>query len=593
MSDIPGISLVAEGEGDGSIVCSGAVPDAETDSVKRARCNQYRVALGSWLEATVRTRCSAREATFSDEKISVLFDGYLTDVVGAGARSTWTAEDLAALYRSGGTSFLPRLRGSYTGLIIDRQASIAYLFNDRAGSRPCFYRRGAGAAVAIGPEVQSLSRLPPAVTEIDWQAVTEFLIFGSYYQARTIFKDICKLPQGSVATLRLNSFDLARYWSLRFSPADEAHSESQLVEECDALLREAGRRMLRRVRNPVLLLSGGTDSRVILGVLRAEQADVAVASFGTDTGDDFEVAAKVAKACGLPLREYLMSLEAASSHFSPASIDGDCRAETVDTPSLGAFHVELAGSFDACINGDECFGWRKRVLTHESAFDAVGLFDLAAVNGLGDWFDRPIRRVLGEQIAATKGELRQACGDSEPNNLKDWLYYHSRLGNMLNAFSARRLRLYEQARPLIDEDVIDFVTRLPLAMREDKRLLRRVLELKYPQLYALGLSCRDSLPTAETFRKQFRVDPVLRDFVLTQLTERFDSRLAALVNPRRFGHFVSTVADGLVPTSRRRRWIKSIPGAWRALPPVRSRVHPVSLVLRMLQIQLYLHRDKA
>jgi len=101
---------------------------------------------------------------------------------------------------------------------------------------------------------------------------------------------------------------------------------------------------------------------------------------------------------------------------------------------------------------------------------------------------------------------------------------------------------------------------------------------------------KDSIPQVRTYRQLIPSQPELAEFIRGQFREHIDSRLAALFRPEELGRLInSMLAGGLYPVSSRIGW-QSVPASWRftARRYEGDLIHPVSIVLRLMQINLLL-----
>ena len=91
--------------------------------------------------------------------------------------------------------------------------------------------------------------------------------------------------------------------------------------------------------------------------------------------------------------------------------------------------------------------------------------------------------------------------------------------------AAANLRLFEQARPWLDEDLVDFLFSVPGTLRTDNRLTQKMLEMAHPDLAAIPFAQKDSIPQAHTYRQSISANPALGEFIRAQCNERLDPRL--------------------------------------------------------------------
>lgn len=546
--------------------------------------------LGDWLSAAVDSRDGPAHTHATHEAgVTVLFEGHLAAVASRLEPGAAPAAAVLAQYLESGLDCLSGLRGSYTGLILDARSNEASLFNDRRASRPLFWREAKDGALLVGPEAFDLAAAEPALREIDPVAVCEFVIFASCYNDRTLFPPIRKLPPGTVMRLRPGTVALRRYWEIRIDEDKPPRDEAACVEEALALFDQALRRLPARRSRPFLFLSGGIDSRVILASLRRAGLTLPAVTYGTPEGDDAPIARQLATHCGLPFTFYPIATDDPQRHFADAARRSDCRAETVDTPTLGPLLEQLGDAFDLSVQGDKSF-FGSHAATTAHALAAAGVFSFAAAPRLADMLEPATLRRARAEIDRTLSKMVTSGAAIDPQDLKDKIYYEQRLVNRQNAFSAINLRQLEQARPWLDEDLVDFLFALPGSLRRDKHINRRMLKKAHPDLAALPYAGRDSIPQAAAYRRDIPGNPALAEFVRSQFHELLDDRLAALFRPGALGPLADSLASGTPYPQPWVRWWHRLPSTWKisASRYRADRLHPVKIMLRLMQLNLYL-----
>ena len=547
---------------------------------------------GGWLLAAVvgrgeRSGCLHRDS----DGVAVLFDGYLTDVAGhsdmmSGASNG--AELVARLYRKFDGAFIPSLRGSFVGLIVDERTDSAVLFNDRSGSRPLFIRRLA-SGLAIAPRVRFLAKLDATGMQVRARAVGSFLLRGCCYGNDTLFDGVEKIDQATTLSLKRTAISTERYWRPRYGAVDQ-RKEAELIDEFDARLRTGVRRLRRVARRPVLLLSGGVDSRIMLACLMGER-DEGLTAFSyavaqTD-GDDHIVAKSIAEECGIPHETFVIKPQDFVNVAAKEVLAADGRVQMIDAPSSRWEHI--GASFDGMWIGDECFGWKGSAKSGEQALDLIGWWNLDRARRAADWFKRPVARKIATEIAALRKQLLREVEWSDPDDAKDALYFSQRMGNLLNGYHARRLSVCEQLRPLLDEDVIDFVSGLPNMLRIDKAIAHKLMSVKYKALNSLPYSKKTSVPwRPPQFAGLMSADPQLSRYIVDELTSRLDTRLQALVDEGRLRTMLTAFSSREPLPTLRGQWWTRLPGLWRYAGDAKDGVTPVQAVLRLLNINLYL-----
>lgn len=547
-----------------------------------------------WLSAAVCTRLT-KDASFGqseDGKIQVLFDGYLTDIVDIAVVGDWRRQPAASildLYRRYGVSFLLNLRGAFAFLIVDQRAKKAFLASDRKGSRPSFYNQEKGC-LRVATTVYSLAKHAQTCLTLDNASVVEFLLTGAFRDKYTLFDDIYRMPKASVMSVDdKGHVETRRYWRLKFEP--HTTDENALVAQCNEVLEQAAQRAVDTMPDAALALSGGLDSRVVLGYLREVKGDdVPVVCFwerGTQ-GDDSKVAGQLADMLNLPKYTYEFDMKDFVSTADYATLSADCSVEVIDSAPLTLLWEKLRGLFPAFVNGDECFGWHGLVSSKQAAFSEIRWYGLDQAARVSDWINPRVKKDLVKIIDARLVDLEHECSSNRPNDLKDWLYYEERLEKMLNAFVASKLRSLEILRPLVDEDVIDFISTVPEKWRDDKKLLRVLFKKRFPELNAIPFAKRDVLPQVDGFHERLKNDPEWQKFFIDHLIEGLPQPLRDLLDVKQFNRSLFALAKGSSLPPLKHSIINRIPGMWRFRKQQENRVAPMMAMLRLLQLSIYL-----
>lgn len=163
----------------------------------------------------------------------------------------------------------------------------AYLAVDRFAVCTLCYRVDQG-------ELRFASRaddLSDAATEIDPQAIFDYLYFHVIPSPRTIFKGIYRLPPGHFAVFEKGVLTVKPYWVPVFPPSTEQPFH-QLREQFLRLLEGAVAGQLDGSK-PACFLSGGTDSSTVAGMIGAvsgQRASTYSIGFEAEGYDEMEYA---------------------------------------------------------------------------------------------------------------------------------------------------------------------------------------------------------------------------------------------------------------------------------------------------------------
>jgi asparagine synthase (glutamine-hydrolysing) len=219
--------------------------------------------------------------------------------IGPGAQR---ASYLVHLYEERGSDFLAELNGPFNGVLIDLRRKEAVLFNDRYGLARLYYcedERG----LYFASEAKSLLKVLPRARAMDNRGLAEYLSLGCVMQNRTLFKDIFLLPPGSAWRFAGGS-QIKR--ETYFDPTLWEQQEPIDTKEYPERLREVWTRILPRYLSGTqkvgLSMTGGLDSRMILGWAHAEPDSLPCYTFGGPYREcaDVQLARRAAAICHQP-----------------------------------------------------------------------------------------------------------------------------------------------------------------------------------------------------------------------------------------------------------------------------------------------------
>jgi len=330
---------------------------------------------------------------------------------------------LEMVARRGVDATIVRLVGMFAIAFWDRQERHLYLVRDRLGVKPLYWTVQAGCLL-FASELKALRVHPSWSATLDVEAADAMLRFSYIPGPATIYRDVFKLPPGSVLRACLGrEHSITPYWTLlsavqrglagRFSGSIE-----DATDRLDHLLRDVvSRRMVADV--PLgAFLSGGIDSSVVVAQMQASST-VPVRTFSIgfhESGYDEAVHAKaVARHLGTDHTEFYLDAAAAKAVIPklPAMFDepfGDSsQIPTFLVAEMTRRHVTVALSGDG---GDELFGgypryqavdtiWRK--LRGMPGWSRRGLGALLRAIPAGQW-DRILQAFPWKSRPARSGE---------------------------------------------------------------------------------------------------------------------------------------------------------------------------------------------
>lgn len=184
---------------------------------------------------------------------------------------------LAAFERWGVTDATRRFVGMFAFAVWDARERTLSLARDRLGKKPLFVYAQPGL-VTFGSELKALVAGPAFDRTLDREAVTEYLRYLYVPGSRTIYARAVKLLPGHVLTVADPALPLPEpvaYWSLAEAAragraAPLRASDSEVVDEFEALLGDAVALRMRADVPVGALLSGGIDSSLVVALSQAQ-----------------------------------------------------------------------------------------------------------------------------------------------------------------------------------------------------------------------------------------------------------------------------------------------------------------------------------
>lgn len=406
------------------------------------------------------------------------------------------AEFALHLYQERGEEFASSLNGAFLVAVWDRRSRRLIIANDRLGLVPLYYARvPQGLTFASG--VRALLSDPSLPRQVDRTAIAEMLTFDHILGQRTLLRAASLLPQASVMTYEGGKLGLRQYWRPTFPETYPVYREADYVEEGGALLRQAVARQSRGSEQKALLLSGGLDSRALLGVL-AHQADgkgMLALTWGIPGCDDVRFARAAARAAGARFEFLTLRPDWLIGHAQNGVRITDGMGNLVNLHALAVAPQarEHADVLYKGFLGDAMFGfgiparyWAD--YDDETALDVhlqayrdynVLSFDFPEHPRL---FTHPFRSEVGDGVREDYRAAMRASNSRQLSDQRIAIDLTQRVPRMtLNGVEVARDQVAVRL-PFCDSDLVDFSLRVPPGLRTGRQVLVRFLVESFPRL---------------------------------------------------------------------------------------------------------------
>ena len=288
-------------------------------------------------------------------------------------------------YHAWGKDLLPKLNGMFAFAIWERDSQQLFIARDRLGVKPLYLSR-TGQRLRFASSLPALLQGGDIAKALDPIALNHYLNFHAVVPApRTILAGVEKLPPASWMCIDAQgNSEQQSWWQLNYGPRGD-ESAFGLEEWRDRVLdgmREAVSIRQRAAVDVGVLLSGGVDSSMLVGLLREAGVEnlstfsIGFQDAGGERGDEFQYSDLIAERFAtrhhqlrIGEHEIIEQLPAAFRAMSEPMVSHDCIAFYLLSREV-AKHCKVVQSGQGA---DELFAgyhWYPLVDGAEDAFSA-------------------------------------------------------------------------------------------------------------------------------------------------------------------------------------------------------------------------------
>ena len=308
-------------------------------------------------------------------KLMLVFNGTIynykelrTELIAMGYRffSESDSEVILKAYHAWGADCVQRFFGMFAFAVWDQRDASLFIARDRFGIKPLYYSLNA-SRLRFASSLQALLAAGGVDTSIDPVALHHhFTLHAVVLAPRTILKGVKKLAPAT--TMMINGSGQIKetiYWKLDATRPAQPLSESEwLAATRDVLSRAVERHRLAADVPVGVLLSGGLDSSLLVGLLADHVDDLQTFSMGFETlgsekADEFEFSDQVAAQFKTRHHKYLIPYDEVLRRLPEAVLQ---MAEPMVSQDVIAFYLlgeRVSKQVKVVISGqgaDEVFG---------------------------------------------------------------------------------------------------------------------------------------------------------------------------------------------------------------------------------------------
>jgi asparagine synthase (glutamine-hydrolysing) len=184
---------------------------------------------------------------------------------GYGFKTSSDSEVLLHGYAAWGDEVVHRLNGMFDFALWDAARRRLLIGRDRLGVKPLYVQQD-GQRLAFATEAKALLQLPGMRTELNRDALPDFLHLGYVPAPQSIFKGIRKLPPATLLAVENGRVTEWRWWRMP-TAIDRSATESDWVQRIrEGIDRSVRMQMVSDV--PIgAFLSGGVDSSAVVAAM--------------------------------------------------------------------------------------------------------------------------------------------------------------------------------------------------------------------------------------------------------------------------------------------------------------------------------------
>lgn len=322
----------------------------------------------------------------SEQSVWIVFNGEIynfreirqeLEKLGHRFRSQCDTEVIVLGYKQWGEDILTRLNGMFGLAIWDVKSRKLVLARDPMGIKPVYYSLQNGTLL-FGSEIKPVRAALNTPPSIDLGAVSLFLQYRYTPAPRTMFAGIQKLAAGEKLVTENGRTTLSRYYRFEPTPFNPQPNVEDAAEKLLELYKAAVKRHLISDVPLGLLLSGGIDSGLLLGLMavHGKSWPTFTVGYGSSFRDDeLDDAAETARIYGAQHHSIRMDQQAfetalprivdaleepvASSSIVPMYFVCQRAREVVKVALIGQGPDELFGGYNRHLGVHYGEAWRS------------------------------------------------------------------------------------------------------------------------------------------------------------------------------------------------------------------------------------------
>ena len=441
-------------------------------------------------------------------------------------RSSGDSEVIANLYLEYGPNFVKLLNGMFAICIWDKRHKKLFLYRDRVGKKPLWYSAVNGK-IFFASEIKSL--LSFGISKlIDFESLSDSLIFGFTSAPNSPFKEIKQVNPGSFVVFEDSKVNSHFYWSMKDVKTRDIGMEEAKFELL-SLLESSVRYRLNAERELGVFLSGGVDSTLVASIAQSvsnQKIKTFTAGFDSEEFDETKFASGVANILGTEHQSIFINPDPGIILNTLGTI---CDQPFADSSIIPSYLLAKAARNEVVValggdGGDEVFGGydRYRALLRIEPFSAA----LRRIP-----FTVQFSRALGERLYRVSQMTKENSSERRYRSLLRNIHPNEYSGLINLKIFGRSVNENNLWNPLrkgellrqMQEDDLSFYLPNDLMYKADMASMAVGLELRSPlldyRIIEFGLSLPENLKVGSGFGKKI-LREIVAEYVPIELMNR-------------------------------------------------------------------------
>lgn len=427
------------------------------------------------------------------EGATAVVEGYIVD--GAAADAQQAADCVADAYLARGPAGVETLNGAFLAVVVDERARRVLLWTDRTGSIPCYLARSTGTTV-IAPELKCMGVLRDVDHTLVPGSLASMAVNAALIDDHSYWQGVQVVGPARRVTIEGGRCETVRTWTPRY--CDDDTQPPPDGEAFRDTLVHAVKQHVGRFDRPVLGLSGGVDSRVLLGAMQRAGLSFRVVTWGFDRldmpGSDFQCGIELAAREGLEHHTRAIDIDQMPDHAEHIVwLTDGLTGHVGNFPEGEAMGRYLAGLGDVLIVGNQGSGRCGGVHSLEGALKSgAGLNLRKRLGVLRFLLRRDVTDAVLTDYHRQLDRLVAGLSDMRASELGDALVLYTWFSTTIISQARVTRHHINYVSPLMDAEVVDLLTRCPASHRVKKNYLRETGREQFPDQFAIDLNLKHS-----------------------------------------------------------------------------------------------------